>query len=138
VHRRRRRRPAPAGTALSRPAEPNALWCADYKGEFMLGHRRYGSPLTITDLASRYLLTCEALSTTQERFAFTAFDRAFKEFGLPRARSGPITASRSRRRPRCIGSASSRSGGSASAFRSNGSNPGIPSNTAGTSGCTAR
>jgi putative transposase len=85
VHRRRRRRPAPAGTTLSRPTEPNALWCADYKGEFMLGNRRYCYPLTITDFASRYLLTCEALSTTQERFAFTAFDRAFKEFGLPLA-----------------------------------------------------
>jgi putative transposase len=85
VHRRRRRRHAPAGTTLSRPTEPNALWCADYKGEFMLGNRRYCYPLTITDFASRYLLTCEALSTTQERFAFTAFDRAFKEFGLPQA-----------------------------------------------------
>ncbi len=85
VHRRRRRRYAPAGTTLSRPTEPNALWCADYKGEFMLGNRRYCYPLTITDFASRYLLTCEALSTTQERFAFTAFDRAFKEFGLPQA-----------------------------------------------------
>ena len=31
------------------------------------------------------MLTCEALSTTQERFAFTAFDRAFTEFGLPQA-----------------------------------------------------
>jgi putative transposase len=84
VHRRRRRRTGPAGTALSRPTEPNALWCADYKGEFMLGNRRYCYPLTITDFASRYLLTCDALSTTQERFAFTAFDRAFQEFGLPR------------------------------------------------------
>ena len=83
--RRRRRGAAPAGTALTRPTDPNALWCADYKGEFMLGNRRYGYPLTITDFASRYLLTCEALSTTQERFAFTAFDRTFKEFGLPRA-----------------------------------------------------
>src|SRR5258707_5835427 len=85
VKRRRRRRHAATGTALSRPTEPNALWCADYKGEFMLGNRRYCYPLTITDFASRYLLTCEALSTTQERFAFTAFDRAFAEFGLPRA-----------------------------------------------------
>jgi len=85
---KRRRRPrgtAPAGTTLTRPADPNALWCADYKGEFMLGNRRYCYPLTITDFASRYLLTCEALSTTQERFAFTAFDRTFKEFGLPAA-----------------------------------------------------
>jgi putative transposase len=83
--RRRRRGDVPAGTPLSRPTEPNALWCADYKGEFMLGNRRYCYPLTITDFASRYLLTCEALSTTQERFAFTAFDRAFQEFGLPAA-----------------------------------------------------
>jgi putative transposase len=85
VKRRRRRRPAATGTTLSRPTEANALWCADYKGEFMLGDRRYCYPLTITDFASRYLLTCEALSTTQEKFAFSVFERTFKEFGLPRA-----------------------------------------------------
>jgi putative transposase len=86
VKRRRRRRAAAAtGIALSRPDQPNALWCADYKGEFMLGDRRYCYPLTITDFASRYLLTCEALSTTQEKFAFTVFERTFKEFGLPHA-----------------------------------------------------
>jgi putative transposase len=85
VKRRRRRRPGATGTLLSRPAEPNALWCADYKGEFMLGDRRYCYPLTITDFASRYLLTCEALSTTQEQFAFTVFERTFKDFGLPGA-----------------------------------------------------
>jgi putative transposase len=83
VHRRRRRRHTATGTELSRPTVPNALWCADYKGEFMLGDRRYCYPLTITDFASRYLLTCEALSTTQERFAFTVFEQTFKEFGLP-------------------------------------------------------
>ena len=55
--RRRQRSEAPAATALTRPTEPNALWCADYKGEFMLGNRRYCYPLTITDFASRYLLT---------------------------------------------------------------------------------
>ena len=85
VHKRRRRRHVAAGTALSRPTGPNALWCADYKGEFMLGDRRYCYPLTITDFASRYLLTCEALSTTQEQFAFTVFERTFKDFGLPYA-----------------------------------------------------
>jgi putative transposase len=83
VKRRRRRRHAAPGTELSRPTVPNALWCADYKGEFMLGDRRYCYPLTITDFASRYLLTCEALLTTQEKFAFTVFERTFKEFGLP-------------------------------------------------------
>ena len=84
VHRRRRRRRVALGTELSQPLEPNALWCADYKGEFMLGNRRYCYPLTVTDFASRYLLTCEALATTQEKFAFTVFERTFKEFGLPR------------------------------------------------------
>jgi putative transposase len=29
------------------------------------------------------LLTCEALLTTQEKFAFTVFERTFQEFGLP-------------------------------------------------------
>jgi len=51
----------------------------------MLANRRYCYPLTITDFASRYLLTCEALSTTQEKFAFTIFERAFRDFGLPAA-----------------------------------------------------
>jgi putative transposase len=83
VKRRRRRRYTTTDTALSQPTEPNALWCADYKGEFMLGNRRYCYPLTITDFASRYLLCCDALSTTQEKFAITVFERAFKEFGLP-------------------------------------------------------
>jgi putative transposase len=83
THRGRRRRTPAPGTELSQPLEPNALWCADYKGEFLLGNRRYCYPLTITDFASRYLLTCEALGTTQEPFAFTVFERTFQAFGLP-------------------------------------------------------
>ena len=85
VHRRRRRHHTTAGTWLSQPTEPNALWCADYKGEFRLGNRQYCYPLTITDFASRYLLACDALLTTQAAFAFTVFERAFKDFGLPLA-----------------------------------------------------
>jgi len=86
VKRRRRRRYYKAeGTELSAPRRPNELWCADYKGEFMLADRRYCYPLTITDFASRYLLCCDALATTKARFAFTVFERAFKDFGLPNA-----------------------------------------------------
>jgi putative transposase len=73
------------GTGLSRPDHPNDLWCTDYKGEFMLADGRYCYPLTITDFASRYLLCCEALATTKEIYAFPVFERAFKDFGLPRA-----------------------------------------------------
>jgi len=85
VKRRGRKRVRAQGTSLSRPTAPNDLWCADYKGEFMLADRRYCYPLTVTDFASRYLLSCEALGNTQERYAFSVFERIFKEFGLPRA-----------------------------------------------------
>ena len=86
VQRRRRRvRPRLAGTILSEPVAPNRLWCADYKGEFMLENHRYCYPLTVTDFATRYLIACEALSNTQERYAFGVFERAFQEFGLPEA-----------------------------------------------------
>jgi len=85
VSRTRKRRYKAQGTSLSAPRLPNDLWCADYKGEFMLADRRYCYPLTITDSASRYLLGCEALASTQERFAFSVFERVFKEFGLPQA-----------------------------------------------------
>jgi len=85
VSHARKRRYRAQGTALSRPLAPNDLWCADYKGEFMLADRRYCYPLTISDFASRYLISCEALSTTQQMYAFTVFERVFKEFGLPQA-----------------------------------------------------
>jgi putative transposase len=86
VRRRRRRARVPLrGTPLSDTTTPNVLWCADYKGEFLLANHRYCYPLTITDYASRYLLACEALSNTQERYAFGVFERAFQEYGLPSA-----------------------------------------------------
>ena len=67
------------------PDSPNELWCADYKGEFLLGNRQYCYPLTITDYRSRYLLACEGLESTKETFAFTVFERTFKDYGLPEA-----------------------------------------------------
>lgn len=83
-HRKERRNKA-AGTILSESQGPNDLWCADYKGEFMLADRRYCYPLTITDHASRYLFAVEALESTKEINAFTVFERVFRENGLPRA-----------------------------------------------------
>ena len=77
-----RRRHA-TGTPLSPGHAPNDLWCADYKGEFRLGNKAYCYPLTVTDHASRYLLLCEALESTREDLAFTAFERLFHERGLP-------------------------------------------------------
>ena len=85
VKRRKRRRYKAQGTTLIGAEHPNGLWCADYKGEFMLGNKQYCYPLTITDYKSRYLLACEGLESTKSPFAFSVFERAFKDFGLPTA-----------------------------------------------------
>ena len=79
----RRRRYRARGTALSKPLAPNDLWCADYKGEFMLADRRYCHPLTTTDFASRYLLGCEALATPKR--PSPSPERVLKDFGTARA-----------------------------------------------------
>ena len=73
------------GTPLSEGTVSNDLWCADFKGEFKLGNSRYCYPLTVTDHASRFLLLCEALDSTREDPAITAFERLFRERGLPLA-----------------------------------------------------
>jgi len=71
---RSRQRNKAQGTALSHAVDPNQLWCTDFKGEFKLGNRQYCYPLTTTDQASRFLLMCEALESTKEITAFTAFE----------------------------------------------------------------
>lgn len=73
------------GTPLSAGAAPNDLWCVDFKGEFKLGNGQYCYPLTVTDQASRFLLLCEALESTRENLAVTAFEQLFQERGLPDA-----------------------------------------------------
>ena len=82
---RQRRRHKARGTPLSRATAPNALWCADFKGEFKLGNGQYCCPLTVTYQASRLLLLCEALESTKEAGAFEAFRQLFRERGLPAA-----------------------------------------------------
>ena len=81
----RRPRPRASGTGLSAGLAPNDLWCADFKGEFKLGNGHYCYPLTVSDHASRFLLLCEALESTREDTAITAFEQLFLERGLPLA-----------------------------------------------------
>ena len=84
VNCRKRRRPKAQGTALSPCSKkPNDLWCADFKGQFMLADRRYCYPLTTSDHASRYLLALEALLSVKEETAFAVCESAFLEYGLP-------------------------------------------------------
>lgn len=85
VQRRKKKRFKAEGTPLSMTYTPNDLWCADYKGEFMLANKKYCYPLTITDFSSRFLLTCEGLESNCETLAFSIFEQTFQRYGLPRA-----------------------------------------------------
>lgn len=83
---RRRRRKNPVKIyPLSHVANPNDVWCADFKGYFMVGNGRRCDPLTITDAHSRFLLACKGVSKTNTAEAQKVFKAAFREFGIPEA-----------------------------------------------------
>src|SRR3981081_1761453 len=58
VTRQRHSRTKTEGTPLSQGSAPNTLWSTDYKGEFMLGDKRYCYPLTGSDHPRHCLLVC--------------------------------------------------------------------------------
>jgi len=64
---------------------PNAIWTADFKGDFRTADGTRCYPLTIADCCSRYLLRCQALTSTAAEQALPVFEAAFKEYGLPLA-----------------------------------------------------
>lgn len=70
---------------LSTPQQPNDLWCADFKGQFRMANHDYCYPLTLSDFTSRFLISCEALSSTESAPCFAVFEEAFQEYGLPLA-----------------------------------------------------
>jgi transposase InsO family protein len=80
----RRRHIGHPGKPATAILAPNDLWSADFKGQFKMGNGRYCFPLTVTDNFSRYLLSCQALSSTAVDEAKPIFTRLFKEYGLPR------------------------------------------------------
>ena len=81
--RRKRRAIGHPGKPTSHMAAPNEVWSADFKGHFKTGDGRSCYPLTIADGYSRFLLGCEALSSTRVQEAKPVFMRVFKQFGLP-------------------------------------------------------
>lgn len=78
-----RRRIGHPGKPVSTTLAPNDVWAADFKGQFRTGNGRYCYPLTVTDDHSRYLLGCQALTSTAVQQAKPVFTRLFKEYGLP-------------------------------------------------------
>jgi len=86
VNRKKRQRKfSSMASYLSIPRQPNDLWCTDFKGQFRLKSRAYCYPLTISDHESRFLISCEALQSTEEDPCYAVFEQAFKTYGLPAA-----------------------------------------------------
>jgi len=82
--KRRRRHIGHPGKPTSLILAPNDVWCADFKGHFKTGDGHYCYPLTVTDGFSRYLLGCQALTSTRVAEARPVFTHLFKTFGLPK------------------------------------------------------
>lgn len=80
---RRRRRVGHPGKPTSPILAPNDVWSADFKGQFKTRDGRYCYPLTVTDNYSRYLLGCQALTSTAVAGSKPVFTRIFREYGLP-------------------------------------------------------
>jgi putative transposase len=117
---RRRRTPGHPGRPTAPMDAPNAIWTADFKGEFKTRDGIYCYPLTVADGYSRYLLACRALPSTATAGARPVFAQLFREYGLPaRIRSDNGV-------PCGCGSASCRTSSSRGARR----------RTGGTSACT--
>jgi putative transposase len=81
---RNRRHIGHPGKPTSQILAPNDVWSADFKGHFKTGDGLYCYPLTVTDGFSRFLVGCQALSSTSVAESKPVFTRLFREYGLPR------------------------------------------------------
>lgn len=83
--RRKRRPPKHPGSTPLIAEVPNAVWTADYKGQFRMGDGELCYPLTVCDAHSRFILDCYALPSVEQYAAYRQFERLFREYGLPAA-----------------------------------------------------
>jgi transposase InsO family protein len=80
---RRRYRRAHPGCPKTVPQGPNDIWAADYKGQFRLKDGGYCFPLTVSDLASRYVLGVDAHPAISLDRTIKHFSTLFQAYGLP-------------------------------------------------------
>jgi putative transposase len=81
---RHRRHIGHPGKPISSILAPNDLWTADFKGQFKTRDGLYCFPLTVADGFSRFLLSCQALHSTETTGAKPVFKKLFQEYGLPK------------------------------------------------------
>ena len=82
--RRRARRRFHAGRPETPMDQPNAVWTADFKGQFRMGNGVYCYPLTVQDGATRFLLGCQGLDAPTIEASWPVFVRLFRRYGLPK------------------------------------------------------
>lgn len=81
---RKRTRLGQLTTQMPVVTAPNEVWPIDFKGDFLLCNGTRCYPLTVTDWATRFVLSCQAFDRIcgdQVRAALTV---AFQTYGLPR------------------------------------------------------
>ncbi len=61
----------------------NDMWQTDFKGEFKMQNGRYCYPLDILDDCTRFAIKIKPAETTAN-VVISAFEEAFREFGLPK------------------------------------------------------
>ena len=83
--RKKKRRTPPYAEPFIDCNRPNAVWSADFKGQFRAGDGRLCYPLTITDNYSRYILCCRGLRHPTLEEVKPWFEEVFKKYGLPEA-----------------------------------------------------
>jgi transposase InsO family protein len=82
--RRRAARAHSVAVARTEASGPNEVWTSDFKGEFRTGDGRLCYPLTVVDGFSRFVLVIQGLPSVAAAGAWPMFERAFREYGLPR------------------------------------------------------
>lgn len=85
--RKRRARPGPVHRLAGRLSgcRANDVWTIDLKGHFRTADRRQINPLTVRDLASRFVLAVRDVPVANERRIGVVVQALFRRYGLPRA-----------------------------------------------------
>jgi len=95
--RKRPRHAQPSSpSTLTPPDAPHSVLAADFKGQFPLRNGQPCFPLTVSDLYSRMILRCQALTRPSFEAVYPLFVAVFREHGLPnviRTDNGPPFAS---------------------------------------------
>jgi transposase InsO family protein len=83
IHRPHRRSAVVLNAGVLKATESGEMMTADHKGQFRLGNSRYVFPVTINDPVSRFIYAIEGKTSTSYREARPAFERVFRQYGVP-------------------------------------------------------